>query len=90
MNLTTLNRRLVIRKKKIDDEKVGGIYMPKGTQSKFTHGFIVSRADDCNANVMVGKEVIILTGSGMSIDLQDAPNEYLLINENEIIGIINE
>lgn len=90
MNLITLNRRLVIRKKKVDEEKVGGIYMPKGTQSKYTHGFIVSRADDCNPNVIVGKEVIILTGSGMPIDLQDAPNDHLLINENEILGIINE
>jgi len=90
MNLTTLNRRLVIRKKKVDDEKVGGIYMPKGTQSKYTHGFIISKADDCNANVVVGKEVIILTGAGMPIDLQDTNHEYLLINENEILGIINE
>lgn len=97
MNIRPLYDRIVV--KRLDDQgeqKVGGLYIPDTAKEKPQEGEVVAvgkgkRLDDGKLiplDVAVGDRILFGKYSGSDIKMDG--NEYLIMREDEVLGVINK
>ena len=95
MNIRPLYDRIVVKRIESDAEKTsGGLYIPDSAKEKPQQGEVVAfgngkRTDEGKAlpmDVKVGDRILFGKYSGSDIKLNG--NEYLIMREDEILGVL--
>ena len=94
MNVRPLRDRVVLKRVEEQEQKVGGIIIPDTAKEKPQRGHVVAvgsgRVNDEGTliplDVKVGDTVLFGKYSGTEIKLEGI--EYLIVKEDEILGII--
>jgi chaperonin GroES len=95
MNIRPLHDRIVV--KRVEDEgesKIGGLFIPDSAKEKPQQGEVVAvgkgkRGDDGKLiapDVQAGDRILFGKYSGSDIKLDG--NEYLIMREDEILGVL--
>jgi chaperonin GroES len=96
MNIRPLHDRLVVKRIEATDEKVGGLFIPDSAKEKPQQGKVVAvsrgkRLEDGTLrplDVALGDH--ILYGKYTGSDIKLAGEEYLIVREDEVLGILEE
>jgi chaperonin GroES len=94
MNIRPLHDRIVVKRIEAEDNKVGGLYIPDSAKEKPQEGEVVAvgngkRGDDGKVippDVKAGDRILFGKYSGSEIKLDG--NEYIIMREDEILGVI--
>jgi len=94
MKIRPLYDRIVVKRIETQDQKVGGLYIPDSAKEKPQEGEVVAvgkgkRLEDGKVvplDVEVGDRILFGKYSGSDIKL-DA-DEYLIMREDEVLGIL--
>ena len=94
MNIRPLHDRIVVKRLEEDEAKVGGLFIPDSAKEKPQKGEVVAvgkgkHADDGKLiplDVKVGD--LILFGKYSGSDIKDNGVEYLIMREDEVLGVI--
>ncbi len=97
MKITPLGNRVLVRRSTVKSTK-GGILLPDTAQEKPKEGEILAvgpgkmndRGEIEPLNVKVGDRVIFGSYAGTEVKGMNDDKEYLLLTEDEILGIITE
>src|SRR5690348_5778249 len=95
MKIRPLYDRIVVKRIEQQEEKVGGLYIPDSAEEKPQEGEVVAigkgkRLEDGKVvplDVQVGDRILFGKYSGSDIKL-DA-DEYLIMREDEVLGILD-
>jgi chaperonin GroES len=93
MNIRPLHDRLVVKRIEVTDEKVGGLFIPDCAKEKPQQGKVVAvskgkRLEDGTLrplDVALGDHILYGKYTGSEIKL--AGEEYLIVSEDEVLGI---
>ena len=96
MNIRPLYDRIVVKRIEQGEEVRGGLYIPDSAKEKPQEGEVVAagkgkRLEDGNVaplDVQVGNRILFGKYSGSDIKL--GGDEYLIMREDEVLGIIEE
>ncbi len=91
-----LNDRVLIQRIEASDKTAGGIILPDSAKEKPTEGRVIAvglgRSDDkgerVSLSVKKGDHVLFSSYAGTSIN--DQGNEYLVLEEKEILAIVDD
>lgn len=94
VKLVPLGDRIVVQREESQERTSGGIFLPDSAKDKPTRGKIVSVGDGrvlengsrSTLQVKVGDLVLFTSYAGENIEVDG--EEYLLMNEGEILAII--
>ena len=94
MNIRPLYDRIVVKRIEDQETKIGGLYIPDSAKEKPQEGEVVAvgkgkRLEDGKViplEVKEGDRVLFGKYSGTEIKVDD--NEYLILREDEILGIL--
>lgn len=90
--LKPVNRKLIVERSVEDEKKKGGIIIPDTAKEKPQKGKVIAisdvKKDDDPMPVKVGDVILFGRYAGTDISVDD--NEYLILNEDEILAIIVE
>ncbi len=95
MDIRPLHDRVVVKRVEEGETMQGGLYIPDSAKEKPQQGEVVAigkgkRSDDGKLNaldVQVGDRILFGKYSGNDIKLDG--NEYLIMREDEILGVIS-
>jgi chaperonin GroES len=95
MNIRPLYDRIVVKRIEKDVEKVGGLFIPDSAKEKPQEGEVAAvgkgkRLEDGSVvplDVKVGDKILFGKYSGSDIKMDG--NEYLIMREDEVLGIID-
>ena len=95
MDIRPLHDRVVIKRLEESEDKINGLYIPDSAKEKPQRGEVVAigngkRDDSGKVNaldVKVGDHILFGKYSGSDIKLNG--NEYLIMREDEILGVLN-
>jgi chaperonin GroES len=95
MDIRPLHDRVVVKRIEDTETMRGGLYIPDSAKEKPQEGEVVAvgkgkRADDgklLTLDVQVGDRILFGKYSGSDIKLDG--NEYLIMREDEILGVLN-
>jgi chaperonin GroES len=95
MKIRPLYDRIVVKRIEQQEQKVGGLYIPDSAKEKPQEGEVVAvgkgkRLEDGKVvplDVQVGDRILFGKYSGSDIKLDD--NEYLIMREDEVLGILD-
>lgn len=95
VNIRPLHDRLLVRRMKEEEKTAGGIIIPDTAKEKPQRGEVVATgngrvADDGKVRPMEvksGDKVLFSKYAGT--DLKLGAEEYLMINESDVLGILN-
>jgi len=95
MKIRPLYDRIVVKRIEEQEQKVGGLYIPDSAKEKPQEGEVVAvgkgkRLEDGKVvplDVQVGDRILFGKYSGSDIKLDD--NEYLIMREDEVLGILD-
>src|SRR6202142_3301248 len=95
MKIRPLYDRIVVKRIEEGETMQGGLYIPDSAKEKPQQGEVVAvgkgkRADDgklLTPDVQVGDRILFGKYSGNDIKLDG--NEYLIMREDEILGVLN-
>ncbi len=91
-----LNDKILIKRAKAQTSK-GGILLPESAQEKPREGEVLAvgpgKYDDSGRqeplNVKPGDRVIFSSYAGTEVETEDKNNEYLIVAERDILGIVS-
>jgi chaperonin GroES len=94
VKLVPLGDRIVVQREESQERTVGGIFLPDSAKDKPTRGKIVSVGDGrvlengsrSTLQVKVGDLVLFTSYAGENIEVDG--EEYLLMNESEVLAVI--
>ena len=94
MKIRPLHDRIVVKRVEAEDNKVGGLYIPDSAKEKPQEGEVVAvgngkRGDDGKQiplDVKAGDRILFGKYSGTEIKIDG--EEYLIMREEEVLGII--
>ena len=94
MNIRPLYDRIVVKRIEKDVEKVGGLFIPDSAKEKPQEGEVAAvgkgkRLEDGSVvplDVKVGDKILFGKFSGTEVKLNG--NEYLIMREDDILGIV--
>ncbi len=94
MDIRPLHDRVVVKRVEESETMQGGLYIPDSAKEKPQQGEVVAvgkgkRSDDGKLNaldVQVGDRILFGKYSGNDIKLDG--NEYLIMREDEILGVL--
>jgi chaperonin GroES len=94
MDIRPLHDRIVVKRLEEEESKIGGLFIPDSAKEKPQQGEVVSvgngkRGDDGKAiplDVKAGDRILFgkYSGSDIKIDGQ----EYLIMREDEVLGVL--
>ncbi|MDQ2773645.1 MAG: co-chaperone GroES [Acidobacteriota bacterium] len=95
MDIRPLHDRVVVKRIEESETMQGGLYIPDSAKEKPQQGEVVAvgkgkRADDgklLTPDVQVGDRILFGKYSGNDIKLDG--NEYLIMREDEILGVLS-
>lgn len=95
LKIKPLNNRILVKRSKAQTTK-GGIILPDSAQEKPKEGEVVavgpgSRNEEGNIEpiaVKVGDRVLFSSYAGTEIKDQDVEEEYLILSEEDILGVL--
>ena len=95
MKIRPLYDRIVVKRIEQQEQKVGGLYIPDSAKEKPQEGEVVAvgkgkRLEDGKViplDVQVGDRILFGKYSGSDIKLDD--DEYLIMREDEVLGILD-
>lgn len=95
MNIRPLYDRVVVKRIEQQEQKVGGLFIPDSAKEKPQEGEVVAvgkgkRLEDGKViplDVQVGDRILFGKYSGSDIKLDQ--DEYLIMREDEILGILD-
>ncbi len=95
MDIRPLHDRVVVKRIEESETMKGGLYIPDSAKEKPQQGEVVAvgkgkRADDgklLTLDVQVGDRILFGKYSGNDITLDG--NEYLIMREDEILGVLS-
>jgi chaperonin GroES len=95
MNIRPLYDRIVVKRIEKDVEKVGGLFIPDSAKEKPQEGEVAAvgkgkRLEDGSVvplDVKVGDKILFGKYSGSDIKMDG--NEYLIMREDEVLGVID-
>jgi len=95
MKIRPLYDRIVVKRVEQGEEVQGGLYIPDSAKEKPQEGEVVAvgkgkRLEDGKVvalDVQVGDRVLFGKYSGSDVQLHD--DEYLIMREDEVFGIVN-
>jgi chaperonin GroES len=95
MDIRPLHDRVVVKRIEESETMSGGLYIPDSAKEKPQQGEVVAvgkgkRADDgklLTLDVQVGDRILFGKYSGNDIKLDG--NEYLIMREDEILGVLS-
>ncbi len=96
MNIRPLYDRIVIKRLEEKENKVGGLYIPDSAQEKPQEGEVVAvgkgkRLEDGTVvplDVKVGDKILFGKYSGSDIKIDG--EEYMIMREDEVLGIVED
>jgi chaperonin GroES len=94
MNIRPLHDRIVVKRIEASDSTIGGLFIPDSAKEKPQEGKVVAvsrgkRLEDGNLiplDVAVGDH--ILYGKYTGSEIQLAGEEYLIVREDEVLGVL--
>lgn len=94
LKLVPLGDRLVVQREKSEERTAGGILLPDSAKDKPTRGTIISVGDGrilddgsrAPLQVKAGDKVLFTSYAGEQIEIDG--EEYLLMNESEVLAIL--
>ncbi|MFN8739497.1 MAG: co-chaperone GroES [Pirellula sp.] len=94
VKLVPLGDRIVVQREESQERTTGGIFLPDSAKDKPTRGKIVSVGDGrvlengsrSTLQVKVGDLVLFTSYAGENIEVDG--EEYLLMNESEVLAVI--
>jgi len=95
MKIRPLYDRIVVKRIEEQEQKVGGLYIPDSAKEKPQEGEVVAvgkgkRLEDGKViplDVQVGDRILFGKYSGSDIKLDN--DEYLIMREDEVLGILD-
>ena len=95
MDIRPLHDRVVVKRIEEGETKIGGLYIPDSAKEKPQQGEVVAvgngkKTDDGKlipCDVKAGDRILFGKYSGSDIKLDG--NEYLIMREDEILGVIS-
>jgi chaperonin GroES len=95
MNIRPLNDRMVVKRIEASDSTVGGLFIPDSAKEKPQEGKVVAvsrgkRLEDGSLSpldVSVGDHLLYGKYTGNEIRL--AGEEYLIVREDEVLGVLD-
>ena len=95
MNIRPLYDRIVVKRIEEQEQKVGGLFIPDSAKEKPQEGEVVAvgkgkRLEDGKIiplDVQVGDRILFGKYSGSDIKLDQ--DEYLIMREDEVLGILD-
>ncbi len=95
MKIRPLYDRIVVKRIEQEEQKVGGLYIPDSAKEKPQEGEVVAvgkgkRLEDGKViplDVQVGDRILFGKYSGSDIKLDQ--DEYLIMREDEVLGILD-
>lgn len=95
VNVTPLNDRILVKRVQEEEKTAGGIYIPDSAKEKPQKGEIVAAgkgktSDDGKRiplEVKVGDKILFGKYSGTELKLEGA--EYIMMREEDVLGICN-
>jgi chaperonin GroES len=95
MKIRPLYDRIVVKRIETQEQKVGGLYIPDSAKEKPQEGEVVAvgkgkRLEDGKViplDVQVGDRILFGKYSGSDIKLDN--DEYLIMREDEVLGILD-
>jgi len=95
MNIRPLYDRIVVKRIEEQEQKVGGLFIPDSAKEKPQEGEVVAvgkgkRLEDGKViplDVQVGDRILFGKYSGSDIKLDQ--DEYLIMREDEVLGILD-
>ena len=95
MKIRPLYDRIVVKRVETEEQKVGGLYIPDSAKEKPQEGEVVAvgkgkRLEDGKVvplDVKVGDRILFGKYSGSDIKLDN--EEYLIMREEEVLGILD-
>lgn len=96
LSIRPLGEKVIIQRSKADDKTSGGIVLPDSAKEKPKRGFIravgsgkmLDNGDRAPMSVKSGQEVLFTSYAGTEVKIQN--EEYMIMDESEILGIIEE
>jgi len=96
MKIRPLYDRIVIKRVETQEQKVGGLFIPDSAKEKPQEGEVVAvgkgkRLEDGKVvplDVQVGDRILFGKYSGSDIKLDN--DEYLIMREDEVLGILDK
>jgi len=89
MKITPLNKRVVVKRDLSEEVTAGGLYLPDSAKEKVPRGTIVALATECDLALEVGQTVLFHDRAGYKVELDDSKDDYLVLNELDLIGVIS-
>lgn len=95
VNIRPLHDRILVRRMKEDEKTAGGIIIPDTAKEKPQKGEVVATGngrvneDGKTFPLEVKKGDQVLFSKYAGTDLKFAGEEYLMITENDVLGILN-
>ncbi len=94
MNIRPLHDRIVVKRIEDTEEKIGGLFIPDSAKEKPQQGEVIAvgngkRGDDGKLiplDVQAGDRILFGKYSGSDIKLDG--NEYLIMREDEVLGVL--
>jgi len=94
VKLVPLGDRLVVQREASEERTAGGILLPDSAKDKPTRGVIIAAGDGrvldngtrAPLQVKAGDKVLFTSYAGEQIDVDG--EEYLLMNESEVLAIL--
>jgi len=94
MNIRPLHDRIVVKRIEEDETKVGGLYIPDSAKEKPQQGEVVAvgagkvgeDGKRIALDVKAGDRILFGKYSGSDIKLDG--NEYLIMREDEVLGVM--
>lgn len=91
-----LSNRLLVKRSKMEKTK-GGIFLPETAQEKPKEGEVIAvgpgKRDDEGTliplSIRVGERVLFSSYAGTEVKNTAGEEEYLILSEDEILGILN-
>ena len=84
INIKPLSDRILISPISSEEKTSSGIIIPESSREKSQKGIVIDVGD--TAEVKINNTVLYSKNAGTALKIED--NDYLIMNENEILAII--
>lgn len=93
--ITPLGSRVLLKRTEPADKSTGGLWIPENAKEKMTEGIVIAVGPgnlDARGNlvpVTVKPSQRVLFSKHVGIDVELENEEYLIVGEHEILGIVH-
>lgn len=88
MKIIPLGDRVLLKAKATEEKTASGLYIPQTAQEKTQIATVVAVGDDETIKVKVGDEVLHDKYAGTQV--KDGSDEYLIVNNADILAIVEK